>query len=403
MSQPTERETEVKSNNIWTNIKEFFKKAFKGFMNAKTFWSAFAILIILLIISIVVLSIRLYDYIKVDEREVLLNSTMDESLDIFAIEYANESGEITVKGADGQKVIAPGTDIEYTLRLRNNDKVALNYSFSPVLEHTSEHRLPIVVRLLSPNDDYLIGSENSWVKIDEVEKKEFSGTILKGEAVEYVFQWKWPYESGDDAYDSFLGSINSAGDVGLDVSFTIHSEANTSVAANGGFFVSPVGRFIVILIIAILLAVAITLLLIYIIKKIKAQPEPPAPVVEEPVVEVPEPIVAPTPAPAPMPAPAPAKKLGFYGKMACVNIDTLEELFNDGDRVTIAILKKKGIIPADAKQMKILARDADKLTKALIIETQGVSQNARTAIQKAGGRIIISAPDTGDKKPCQRK
>ena len=401
MSQPTERDIELQSNNKPSKIKEFFTKAFKGFMNSKTFWTAFAILVILFIISTVVLSIRLYDYIKVDDREVLLKSTMDESLDVFAIEYENESGEITVKGAEGQKVIAPGTDIEYTLRIRNKDNVALDYSFTPVLEHTSEHKLPIVVRLLSPNDDYLIGNETTWVKIDELGDKEFSGTILKDESLEYVFQWKWPYESGDDAYDSFLGSNAESGDVGLDVSFTVHAEANTSAAANGGIFASPAGRFIVILIIAILLAIAITLLLIYIIKKYREKPvEVPVPVVEEPVVE--EPVVE-EPAPAPAPAPAPVKKPGFYGKMAFVNIDTLEALFNDGDRITIGILKEKGVIPADAKQMKLLARDADKLTKAFIIETQGVSQNAAIAIRLAGGSVIIAEPDTGVKKPCRRK
>ena len=401
MSQPAERDIELQSNNKPSKIKEFFTKAFNGFMNSKTFWTAFAILVILFIISTVVLSIRLYDYIKVDDREVLLKSTMDESLDVFAIEYENESGEITVKGAEGQKVIAPGTDIEYTLRIRNKDNVALDYSFTPVLEHTSEHKLPIVVRLLSPNDDYLIGNETTWVKIDELGDKEFSGTILKDESLEYVFQWKWPYESGDDAYDSFLGSNAESGDVGLDVSFTVHAEANTSAAANGGIFASPAGRFIVILIIAILLAIAITLLLIYIIKKYREKPvEVPVPVVEEPVVE--EPVVE-EPAPAPAPAPAPVKKPGFYGKMAFVNIDTLEALFNDGDRITIGILKEKGVIPADAKQMKLLARDADKLTKAFIIETQGVSQNAAIAIRLAGGSVIIAEPDTGVKKPCRRK
>ena len=401
MSQPAERDIELQSNNKPSKIKDLFTKAFKGFMNSKTFWTAFAILVILFIISTVVLSIRLYDYIKVDDREVLLKSTMDESLDVFAIEYENESGEITVKGAEGQKVIAPGTDIEYTLRIRNKDNVALDYSFTPVLEHTSEHKLPIVVRLLSPNDDYLIGNETTWVKIDELGDKEFSGTILKDESLEYVFQWKWPYESGDDAYDSFLGSNAESGDVGLDVSFTVHAEANTSAAANGGIFASPAGRFIVILIIAILLAIAITLLLIYIIKKYREKPvEVPVPVVEEPVVE--EPVIE-EPAPVPAPAPAPVKKPGFYGKMAFVNIDTLEALFNDGDRITIGILKEKGVIPADAKQMKLLARDADKLTKAFIIETQGVSQNAAIAIRHAGGSVIIAEPDTGVKKPCRRK
>ena len=51
MSQSAERDIELQSNNKPSKIKEFFTKAFKGFMNSKTFWTALAILVILFIIS----------------------------------------------------------------------------------------------------------------------------------------------------------------------------------------------------------------------------------------------------------------------------------------------------------------------------------------------------------------
>ena len=90
--------------------------------------------------------------------------------------------------------------------------------------------------------------------------------------------------------------------------------------------------------------------------------------------------------------PAPA----FYGKMATVNIDSIEPLFNSGDTITISALKDKGLIPKSAKQMKILARSTLALTKAFVVETQGISKNAEAAICRAGGRVVISAPDQGD-------
>ena len=62
------------------------------------FATALVILIIATILSAVLLAIRLVDYIKVDDREVLLKSNLDTALDIFSIKYENASGEITVSG-----------------------------------------------------------------------------------------------------------------------------------------------------------------------------------------------------------------------------------------------------------------------------------------------------------------
>jgi hypothetical protein len=93
-----------------------------------TFWLGIAILIILLLLSIIVLGIRLGDYAHVDDREVMLKSNMDTELDIFSVTYKNKTGEITVEGLDGEKVIAPGTDVDYTVRLRNKDNIAIDYT-----------------------------------------------------------------------------------------------------------------------------------------------------------------------------------------------------------------------------------------------------------------------------------
>ena len=380
------------SQIIWKNAKDISKKAYGGFMSAKTFWSAFAILVILLIISIVVLSIRLHDYTKVDDRSVSLRSSMDETLNVFAMEYQNDSGEVTIKGQDGEKVVAPGCDVEYTLRLRNTDKVALDYSFTPDIKYTSIFELPIVVRLIDPDDNYIIGDETTWVPLEEIGNAECSGTLMQNETAEYVFQWKWPFESGDDKYDSFLGSANLDGDIGVDLSFGLHAEANTTVDANGGFFSSHQGRISTTVIIAILLAIAIALLLVYIIRK-RDVAEPV--IIEAPIVQIDEaPVAEETPQPIFIEpwSPAPA----FYGKMATINIDTIDAFFNSGDVITINALKAKGLIPKSAKQMKILARSAAELKKAFIIETQGISKHAEAAICRAGGRVIITAPDKGD-------
>ena len=165
----------------------------------KIFWIAIAILLFLLILTIIILSARLYDYIKIDEREVMLKTNMDTSFDIFSVTYKNASGEVTVEGMDGEKVVAPGTHVEYTVRLRNKDKVAIDYDLIPDVKFESEHKIPILVRLIGPDEEYLAGDAKTWIPVEELEHMEDFRTLGKNETNEYIFQWKWPFESGNDS------------------------------------------------------------------------------------------------------------------------------------------------------------------------------------------------------------
>ena len=132
----------------------------------KIFWVAIAILILLLIFSIVVLAARMYKYAKLADDGRILNIAADsvENFDIFSAEYKNDSGEITVESANGDSVIAPGTGTEYTIRIRNKDDVAIDYEFDPAVEYVGDVKFPIEVRLISPTEEYLIGSakEDAW-------------------------------------------------------------------------------------------------------------------------------------------------------------------------------------------------------------------------------------------------
>ena len=56
--------------------------------------AALIILILLTLLTASLLAIRLVDYIKIDEREILLQSNMNQGLDLFSIFYENDSGEI---------------------------------------------------------------------------------------------------------------------------------------------------------------------------------------------------------------------------------------------------------------------------------------------------------------------
>lgn len=369
------------------------------------FWVGIAILIILLLLSTIVLGIRLSDYAHVDDREVMLKSNMDTELDIFSVTYKNKTGEITVEGLDGEKVIAPGTDVDYTIRLRNKDNIAIDYTLIVHVELLENDKLPngydipLLYRMLDPDDNYLAGDAKTWADGQSLDGLADNGTIARGESSEYLFQWKWPFEADSDEYDTFLGNIADE-DVGIKVTFVLRAEANTSIEANGGFWGSGLGRTVLWWIFFLLLLLAIILLLISVFKRRKVDPEPEPIIIPEPVIlpdPEPEIIIIPDPEPEPEPEPEPIpviipepKKEGFVGKMAIINIDVLDANFKDGDRITLKVLKAKGLIHPAAKQMKVLARNAAILTKAFTIETQGVSADARKYITEAGGKVIIT-------------
>ena len=348
----------------------------------KCFWVAIALIILLLLISLVVLSIQIVEYAQADNRAVALKTNMSESIDVFSIHYENEQGDITVKGSNGDKVIAPGTDVSYTIRVRNADRFAIDYFFEPRLEFSSEYELPLLVRILDPEDNYILGSATRWATLDELNEVSHKGTLAKSESAEYVFQWMWPYEGEDDLFDTTLGG--SEVDIGLSISFELGAVANTEISANGGLVPSGVAKNIGLMVAAIVLAVVCVLLILSVLKREHTAPVP----VPEPVV-IPEPEPEPVVITPPVILPIPARE-AFAGKVAYINIDTLEDHFASGDTITLAILKQKGLIPKDAKRMKVLARNGYDLRKAFTVETQGISATARQIITRAGGSVVIT-------------
>lgn len=349
----------------------------------KLFWIALAILIFLLIFSIVVLCARLYSYAQIaDDGDVIkIKADSIDNFDLFSAEYKDGDGKVVVKSNNGDPVVAPGTSDEYTIRIKNEDKVAVKYSFKPQIKYEGTDTLPMEIRLISPDEKYLIGGPKEWQPFDSLaELEELTVTLPKGEIDSYELQWRWLFESGDDERDTALAT----GDVSISVGMQLHTEADTSSGANGGIFGLGINDMLWWLIFFILLLIAIILLILSLITRKKET---------EPVV-----VYVPTPEPAPAPAPAPApiviapykKNKGFVGKMEYVNIDTLVENFNNGDTVSLKILKEKGLVGAKATQVKILARADMVINKALHIETQGISAQARQKIIAAGGTVKIT-------------
>ena len=351
----------------------------------KPFWIGMLILLILLIFSIIILSVRLYSFTKLDDRAVSIKADSIEKLDVFSIEYQNNDGDIIIKGYDGDKVLAPGAKVEYTLRIRNVDKIALDYSLAPNVEFTSEYELPIKVRLIGPDEQYLVGDAKTWADIEELEKISIEETLVKGESSEYIFQWQWPFESGNDKYDTFLGANSEKHNIGLSIDFQLKSSANTSAKSNGGVFGEYTGMIILIMIILVLLIAAIIMFALSLLKKREPAPEPI--IIEVPVeVPVPQPSIVEAPKKPEVFVPKPhiRKKTG---RVCELNLFVFADAFRSGQVVTVADLKEKGFVPKNASRVKVLAIGEQELDKALYLEVHLVSKAAKAAIEKAGGSV----------------
>jgi hypothetical protein len=121
--------------------------------------------------------------------------------------------------------------------------------------------------MIAPDGSYIAGDAKTWINVEELNSLQEHRTLKKGESVEYTFQWKWEFESGNDEYDTTLGSASVTTDIGLSVEFSVLAEANTDVETNGGFIDSGLGNIVFLGLLVFLLILAIVFLILYAIKK----------------------------------------------------------------------------------------------------------------------------------------
>ncbi|MBR1748443.1 MAG: 50S ribosomal protein L15 [Bacilli bacterium] len=77
----------------------------------------------------------------------------------------------------------------------------------------------------------------------------------------------------------------------------------------------------------------------------------------------------------------------FETKYAVINLNDLDQFFEDGDVVTPEILKEKGIIKKQLAGVKVLA--TGKLTKKLTVKAHRFSSAAVTKIEESGGKTEV--------------
>jgi len=92
-----------------------------------------------------------------------------------------------------------------------------------------------------------------------------------------------------------------------------------------------------------------------------------------------------------MPMPRRIPKRGFKNmnrvEIFPVNVEMLEQLFEAGAAVDLAVLQAKGLIPKRIEHIKILGEG--ELTKKLSITAHSASATAKEKVEKVGGTIEI--------------
>ena len=53
----------------------------------------------------------------------------------------------------------------------------------------------------------MLGDDNTWSDVLELNQVKDSASIAVNRYAYYTLEWRWPFESGDDGYDTLLGNM----------------------------------------------------------------------------------------------------------------------------------------------------------------------------------------------------
>ena len=229
------------------------------------------IALLLILLTFVILASRLYDMATRDKYAVDLGVGTDGEIELFQIEYENTSGQLTVQGLNGENVVAPGTTVDYDIRLRNRDDVIIDFTMCPKADYLNDDPVPIVIKLVDNFGNYVLGSEYEWVSVDELNTVTHFGAIHPDEIYTYHLTWMWSFENGidGDRYDTYLGNQNGQFLPGVEVS--INAEASASAITFQHIFGCCWCCYVVWLLVLIILA--LLLWICYLLRKLKKQKE----------------------------------------------------------------------------------------------------------------------------------
>lgn len=161
--------------------------------------------------------------------------TTNTKVDIFRISYVNGAHEVTVNSDNGDKLIAPGTENSYTFKLKNTGNVPLTYTVELEAYITpADLYIPLWGRLNRYDGTWIVGSRDRYEKVAALDGAHDKATLGAGKYTYYTLDWMWPYESGDDEWDTMLGNLAVDQDLTFTIVIKTRAEADTDSSGGGG-------------------------------------------------------------------------------------------------------------------------------------------------------------------------
>lgn len=84
----------------------------------------------------------------------------------------------------------------------------------------------------------------------------------------------------------------------------------------------------------------------------------------------------------------------FKKEYVAVNVGSLEKAYANGETVSLETLINKGLIRKSETMVKLLGQG--ELKKKLTVSVPAVSASAREKIEKAGGKVVETAPEVAE-------
>lgn len=177
-------------------------------------------------------------------------STFDENtvwqaetdIEIFRLFYNNDKNEITVKGNNNNinKLIAPGTSNKYMFTLENSGNAALDYIMTMEAWITgTEYSIPIKVSVWDYTNKYLLGDSINKKDVLELNNVKEKGILGSGRYAVYNLEWEWPFEQGNDEYDTMLGNLAVDNELALTVKINTTATYNNQPEADNSGLSKP--------------------------------------------------------------------------------------------------------------------------------------------------------------------
>ncbi|MBQ6183026.1 MAG: hypothetical protein IJK33_03980 [Clostridia bacterium] len=152
------------------------------------------------------------DHVLTLEGQELVWSTSENILPCGCAEFRLFSDEYqNVKSDNGDKVVAPGTESDSIVRLKNANKEEATYIATLYVIQSSE--LPVTADLICEEgtltDEYVLPEHAAGADVIA----SYTGVIKSEEIVDFTTEWKWKFYESDaqDQIDTALGNLAAEG------------------------------------------------------------------------------------------------------------------------------------------------------------------------------------------------